>query len=135
MVLHPIACGLSFIAFLLAIGSGFFGAIFAAGVATLSLMVTVVVLATDITMFTLVRNKVNDMNDGRNVQWGTGFYTLIVAMIVLFIAVVVVVATCCSSRMHERKNRRRTVDDKYNGHHQQTTTYTKRRFWQRRSRY
>ena len=132
MVLHPIAVALSFIAFLLAIGSGFIGAIFAASVSLLAFLVTVVVLATDITMFSLVRNKVNDMNDGRNVQWGTGFWTLVAGMVVLFIATVVVLATCCSSRLHERRNRRRTVDDKYATHN---TTYTKRRFWQRRSRY
>lgn len=131
MVLHPIAVALSFIAFLLAIGSGFIGAIFAASVSLLAFLVSVVVLATDITLFSVVRNKVNDMNDGRNVQWGTGFWTLVAGMVVLFLATVIVLATCCSSRLHARRQRRVVADDKYATH----TRTTRRRFWQRRSRY
>ena len=131
MVLHPVIVGLSFISFLLAIGAGFIGGIFAALVAMLAFIVSVVVLATDVTMFSVVRNKVNDMNDGRNVQWGTGFWTLIAGMIVLFLATVVVLATCCSSRLHKRRNRRSSVEDKYATHY----TTTRWRFWQRRSRY
>merc|ERR1711977_245741 len=45
MVLHPVACALSF----LALGSGFIGALFAAFMSALAFIVTIVVMATDFT--------------------------------------------------------------------------------------
>jgi hypothetical protein len=130
MVLHPVATGFSFIAFLLSVGSGFFGAIFAALVSTFTFIVAVIVLATDFTAFGIVRNKVNDMRDGRNVEWGTGMWTWLAGTVLLFLATVIVLLTCCSSRLHSRKRDREAV------HHDKTYTHTtRRRFWQRRSRY
>ena len=133
MVLHPVATGLSFIAFLLALGSGFIGAIAAAIVSTLSFIVTVVVLATDFTLFGIVRNKVNDMGDGRTATWGAGIWTLLAALVMLFLATVIVLLTCCSSRLHKKRASRGAAhsDKPYTT----TTRTTKRRFWQRRSRY
>merc|ERR1711977_531568 len=54
MVLHPVACALSFIAFLLALGSGFIGALFAAFMSALAFIVTIVVMATDFTSFAII---------------------------------------------------------------------------------
>lgn len=130
MVLHPIAVGLTFISFLLAIGSGFIGAIFAASLSTLSFIVSVIVLATDFTLFSIVRRRVRDSGAaGAEVTWGTGIWTLTAAVVVLFLATVVVLATCCSSRLHQRRQAR--GEEKYAAR----TTTTRRRFWQRRSRY
>jgi hypothetical protein len=42
MILHPIACGLNFIAFMLALGSGFVGSFLASMVALLAFVVTAV---------------------------------------------------------------------------------------------
>lgn len=132
MVLHPVAAGLSFIAFLLALGSGFIGAIFAAAVSTLAFIVSVVVVATDFTLFGIVRNKVNDMDNNTKAEFGTGLWTLLAGMVLLFLATVIVLLTCCSSRMHKQKAAR---SSKHGDAGYATQTTTRRRFWQRRSRY
>jgi uncharacterized membrane protein len=133
MVLHPVACVLSFIAFLLALGSGFIGAIFAAAVSTLAFIVTVVVMACDFVLFGIVRNKVNGNREGDSTaEWSVGIWTILAAMILLFLATVIVLLTCCSKRIHDKRARRNTGKEAGYTH---TTTTRKRRFWQRKNRY
>jgi len=130
MVLHPVATGFAFIALILSSGAGCIGSIFAALVSTFTFIVAVIVLATDFSAFGIVRNKVNDMRDGRNVEWGTGMWTWLAGTVLVFLATIIVLLTCCSSRIH---NRRRSHDV---DHTDKTyTRTTRRRFWQRRSRY
>ncbi|PVH89149.1 pali-domain-containing protein [Cadophora sp. DSE1049] len=134
MVLHPVACALSFIAFLLALGSGFIGALFASLVSALAFIVTIVVMATDFTLFAIVKNHVNDDDSGSKAHYSTGMWTCLAAMVCLFLATFVVLFTCCSSRMHKRRGSRAGhVEKGYvgNGTHARTT---KRHFWQRKSR-
>lgn len=47
MVLHRIACALAFIAFLLALGAGFVGSLFASMVSAVAFIITLVLMATD----------------------------------------------------------------------------------------
>ena len=49
MILHPIACGIAFIAFLLSIGAGVIGSLLGALVAALAWILTLVVMAIDFT--------------------------------------------------------------------------------------
>jgi hypothetical protein len=51
MILHPIACGLAFIAFLLALGAGVIGSLLGALVAALAWVLTLIVMAIDFTLF------------------------------------------------------------------------------------
>lgn len=51
MILHPIACGLAFIAFLLALGAGVIGSVFASIFAFIAWVVTLVVMAIDFALF------------------------------------------------------------------------------------
>ncbi len=51
MILHPIACGLAFIAFLLALGAGVFGSVLSAMVAGLAWIITLIVMAIDFSLF------------------------------------------------------------------------------------
>jgi glucan phosphoethanolaminetransferase (alkaline phosphatase superfamily) len=134
MVLHPVACALAFIAFLLALGAGFIGAIMAAGVSALAWVVTVVVMACDFTLFGIVKNHVNRDDSASHAYYSTGMWTVLAAMICLFFATFIVLFTCCSSRMHKNHTRTSKAEAGYvnNG---TTTTRTKRRFWQRRNRY
>jgi hypothetical protein len=64
MVLHPVACGLAFIAFLLAAGSGVIGAVSAALVTAVAWIVTIVVMATDFVLFGLIKRHVNSDGSG-----------------------------------------------------------------------
>jgi len=51
MVLHPIACGIAFIAFLLSIGAGVVGSILGALVGCLAWIITLVAMAIDFSIF------------------------------------------------------------------------------------
>jgi hypothetical protein len=129
MILHPIACGVAFIAFLLALGSGFCGAILAAAVAAVAWLITLVVMVTDFVLFGIIKNHVNSDGSGSHATYSIGMWTLLAAMILLFIATFIVLFTCFSSRMHRQD--RGSKEAGYNG----TTTTRRRHFWQRRSRY
>jgi len=135
MILHPILCGMAFIAFLLALGSGICGALLAALVSGLTWALSVVVLATDFTLFGIIRNHVNGNSDdsGSHAKFGPAIWTLLAAMILLFFATFIVLFTCFSARRHKKQNR---VSKHETGYGNGTTTTThKRRFWQRRNRY
>jgi len=131
MVLHPVACGLAFIAFLLAAGSGVIGAVSAALVTAIAWIVTIVVMATDFVLFGIIKRHVNSDGSGSYAHFSTAMWTLLAAMICLFFAFFIVLLTCCSSRIHRQSHVSKHGDAGYaNG-----TTTTKRRFWQRSSRY
>ncbi|KAH7399839.1 SUR7/PalI family-domain-containing protein [Cadophora sp. MPI-SDFR-AT-0126] len=133
MVLHPVACALSFIAFLLALGSGFIGALFASLVSALAFVVTIIVMATDFTSFAIIKNHINGDGSGSKAHYSTGMWTCLAAMVCLFLATFVVLFTCCSSRMHKQRDRRAGhVEKGYVGNG--THVRTKRHFWQRKSR-
>lgn len=51
LILHPIACGLAFLAFLLALIPGVFGALFAASMTALAWIIALVVMAIDFALF------------------------------------------------------------------------------------
>jgi hypothetical protein len=130
MILHPIATGLAFIAFLLAVGSGFCGAIFAAAVAAISFIITVIVMATDFVAFGIIKNHVNGDGSGSHAYFSVGMWTILAAMILLFFGTFIVLFTCFSSRMHRQNHTTKEAGYVNNG-----TTTTRRHFWQRRSRY
>jgi len=131
MILHPIACGLAFIAFLLALGAGFCGSILAASVSAITWIITVVVMATDFVAFGLIKNHVNGDGSGSHAYYSVGMWTILAAMILLFFGTFIVLFTCFSSRMH----RQHTKASKVETGNVYGTTITKRHFWQRRNRY
>lgn len=128
MILHPIACALAFIAFFLAIGSGFCGSLLASLVSALTFIITLVVTATDFVAFGIIKNAVNSDGSGSYAYYSVGMWTLLAALVVLFFATIIVFFSCFCSRRRDRTSK---VDGGYaNG-----TTTTRRRFWQRRSAY
>jgi hypothetical protein len=129
MILHPIATGLAFIAFLLALGSGFFGALLAALVAAVTFVITIIVMATDFVAFGIIKNHVNGDGSGSHAYYSVGMWTILAAMILLFLATLLVLFSCCSSRMHKQRASKET------GYVDGPATTTRRHFWQRRSRY
>jgi multisubunit Na+/H+ antiporter MnhC subunit len=124
MILHPIACGLAFIAFLLALGSGFFGSLLASMVSAVAFIVTLIVMATDFTWAGIIKNHVNSDGTGSHAYYSVGMWTILAAMIVLFFATFIVLFSCCSSRRSNRTS-------KVNGAYANGTTTRRRRFWQR----
>jgi hypothetical protein len=51
MILHPIASGLAFIAFLMSAGAGFLGSLLGSGLALVAWLVTLVIMAIDLAIF------------------------------------------------------------------------------------
>ncbi|KAI1778665.1 pali-domain-containing protein [Hypoxylon cercidicola] len=106
MILHPIATGLAFIAFLLALGAGVVGSLIASLTSLLTFIVTLVVLITDFVCFSIIKSEVNGANNGSRAEWGAASWTTLVAAICSLLATVVVFFTCCSTRLHRRRDAR-----------------------------
>lgn len=134
MILHPIACGLAFIAFLLALGSGMFGTFLASLVSSVTCVLAMIVMATDFVTFGLVKRHVNHDNSGSHAYYSAGMWTLVAAVIILFFASLIVFLSCFSARMHGGGGA--SKGNGYVGAQAATTpTRPRRRFWPRRTRY
>jgi len=121
MVLHPICCGLAFIAFLLNLGAGIVGGLFATAVALITWILTLVVLVTDFVSFGIIKNHVNGDGSGSHAVFGPAMWTLLGAFVLLFIATFMTFFTCLSSRKH--RHDAKVVHEK---------RPVRRHFWQRR---
>lgn len=124
MILHPISAGLAFIAFLVSAGAGFLGSFLASGVAFVAWIVTLVIMAIDLSIFgvrvslvlqlasltpslvQVLRNHVNSNGNGNYAEYSTGMWTCIAAMACLFLGSLIVLFTCCSARHVRQKDRR-----------------------------
>jgi len=103
MILHPVATGVCFVAFLLTLGAGVVGSFLAALVALLSFVVTVVVLITDFVLFSIIKNNVNDDPTNSVAFYSTAMWTLLVAAICTLLGTIVVFFSCCSARFHRQR--------------------------------
>jgi len=127
MILHPIACGLAFVAFLLSIGAGVIGSLLGAVVAAIAWIITLVAMAIDFTLFGIIKDHVNGDGSGSVAFFDVGMWTILAAMILLFFGMFIVLFTCFSAR---RARKRGAYNSKYatDGHHTTTTTTRRRRF-------
>jgi len=100
-VLHPVACGLAFIAGLVALG-GVIGGLIGTLIAAVAWIITLVVMAIDFAAFGIIKNHVNSDGSGSHAYYSIGMWTTLAAMVLLFFGMILVFFTCCSER---RKNR------------------------------
>jgi multisubunit Na+/H+ antiporter MnhC subunit len=122
MILHPIACALGFIAFLLALSAGCIGSLIAAMVSAVTFLITLIVMATDFVWAGIIKNHVNSDGTGSNAYYSVAMWTILAAMIIQFFATFIVLFSCCSTR---RTHRTSKIDGAYgNG-----GTTRRRRFW------
>ncbi|KAI1477446.1 hypothetical protein K445DRAFT_317067 [Daldinia sp. EC12] len=126
MILHPIATGLAFISFLLALGAGVVGSLLASLCSLLTFIVTLVALICDFVSFSIIRSEVNDAGNGSHAEWGAASWTILVSAICSFLATFVVFFTCCSARMHRRRDARLATKDVPDGY---GTPVRRRRWW------
>ncbi|KAK4168895.1 pali-domain-containing protein [Cladorrhinum sp. PSN259] len=107
-VLHPIAAGLNFIAFMLALGAGLVGSLLASLVALLAFLTTAVACILDFVAFAIIRNKVND--DDRSfvrARYGSAAWCLLAAAVCSLVGSAIVFLTCCSGRLRKHRESRR----------------------------
>lgn len=105
MILHPIACGVAFIAFLVSIAGGIVGSLVGALTAFVAWILTIVVLATDFTLFGVVRNHVNHDPTNSKAYFGSAIWMLVASFMVLGLAMAILLFTCCVTRREEKRNR------------------------------
>lgn len=122
MVLHPISCGLNFIAFLFALGAGFLGSLMAALVAFVAFLVTCIIMIIDFVLFSIVRSNVNDNGTGASASYSVGAWTILASAICSLLGTIVLFLTCCSGRMHRRRGVAKTEVNDYGAS-------TRRRRW------
>ncbi|KAJ7153564.1 hypothetical protein C8R43DRAFT_1106776 [Mycena crocata] len=101
-VLHPIAAGISALAFLMAVCSHRIGYLFAALVAFVAFAIALVVLIIDFVVFGFVKSHVNDGNND-NAAYGTAIWLVLAATIILFFGSITTCFACFHT--HRRKSR------------------------------
>ncbi|KAJ2901239.1 hypothetical protein MKZ38_002103 [Zalerion maritima] len=81
MVLHPVATGMAFIAFLLALGSGIVGSLLASLLSCLTFLTTLCVLICDFVLFGMIKSNINqgDNGIGSHAYYSVGMWTTLAA--------------------------------------------------------
>jgi heme/copper-type cytochrome/quinol oxidase subunit 2 len=101
--LHPIACGVAFIAWIVSLGAGVIGSLFAVLTAFVAWILCLIVMATDFSSFGVLRHRVNHAKSGSHAYFGSAMWCLCVAFVLLFFAMVIVTFTCWSARREKKK--------------------------------
>jgi len=101
-VLHPVACGLAFIAAFCAIG-GVIGSLVGTTIAVVAWIITLVVMVIDFVAFGIIKNHVNSDGSGSHAYYSVGMWTCLTAMILLFFGAIIVFITCCTHRRTNSK--------------------------------
>ncbi|KAI1817428.1 pali-domain-containing protein [Poronia punctata] len=106
MILHPIATGLAFIAFLMSLGAGVVGSFLASLGSLITFVVVLVVLITDFVCFSIIKSNINEADNNVRAHWGAASWTTLVAAILCLFATIILFFTCCSARLHRRRDSR-----------------------------
>ncbi|RXK38412.1 hypothetical protein M231_04321 [Tremella mesenterica] len=102
LILHPIACGISGIAFLIALVSHRIGFLFSSLVAFLAFIVSLAVMIIDFVLFGIIRHEIRDNSSG-TANYSTAIWLVLAATVILFFATFVVLFECCAGRSRDRK--------------------------------
>lgn len=108
MVLHAVATATAFIAFLLSIFSGVFGALLASVVSAITFLLIALSVICDFTSFSMIRSELNDDDIPEDVStnFGPALWCVLLAAVLSLIATVLVFFTCCSNRRSDRRGNR-----------------------------
>jgi len=111
-VLHPVACGLAFIAGLCALG-GAIGSLIGTFIAIIAWIITLVVMIIDFVVFGIIKHHVNSDGKGSRAAYSVGMWTCLAAFILLFFGTIIVFITCCTRRRKDRGAFRETSTRKH----------------------
>lgn len=134
MILHPVGAAITFIGFILSIGSSFFGSFLSSLVAGSAFIVTLVALICDWVWMALVRNIINNheehdaefSNRNINAHYDAALWCVLVACVCSLIASVILFFTCCAGRRNRSRAERAKVD-----YHSPPAATHRRRWWSR----
>jgi len=101
LILHPIACGIAFIAFIIALLSHHIGFILASLISFLAFIVSLAALVVDFVLFTIIKHEINH-NTSATASYATAIWLTLAATIVLFFAGFVVCFECFGHRSRSR---------------------------------
>lgn len=101
LILHPIAAGVAFLAFLVALCSDRLGYLFSSFLAFIAFLIALVAMVIDFALFAILRNRVND-NTNATASFGNAIWITLAAVIVLLLSSFIVCFGCCSSRRSKR---------------------------------
>ncbi|KAK4899367.1 hypothetical protein LTR27_003100 [Elasticomyces elasticus] len=113
MVLHPIVCGLSFLAFLAALGSGVIGSLVGALIAFVTWVLVLVALAVDFSIFGIIRSHVNNDRSGIRASFGSGIWLLLASFVTLFFGMLTLFFTCCTAQREKKRARNAVKNEAY----------------------
>jgi len=135
LILHPIAAGFAFLAFLLAVCSHLVTHILGSIVAFFATLITLVALGIDLGLFISSRDRINDQAAGSPASLGNAMWMVVGALAALFLASF----TICCGGIRDRRNRRSsagynngTNGTAYDGAAYDGTTEKRVPFWRRR---
>ncbi|KAN0080111.1 hypothetical protein V8E55_009677 [Tylopilus felleus] len=95
LAVHPVACGVSFIALLLGLSQHITVTLFASLISFLAATLTLISFAIDIALYAYFKNQMGDLGFGGKTITGPGFWLTFTAMILLVLAGFTV---CCGRR-------------------------------------
>jgi len=133
MVLHAVATGIFFIAFLLSLGKGVLISLMATAITALGFLITAVAVICDFVGFSIIRRRVRRDSDNSSAHYGPAAWCILAAAVLSLIATVLVFITCCAGRRERSHHHRNRKAEAYDG--PVTAAPRRRRFWQRRAAY
>ncbi|WRT63155.1 uncharacterized protein IL334_000058 [Kwoniella shivajii] len=110
LVLHPVATGLAFIAFIIAFFADHIGFIFAALIAFLAFLVSLAAMIIDFVMFGIIKHEIND-NTSATASFDKAIWLTLAATVILFFSSFIVCFETCT----HRRNRNRTTTTSRSG--------------------
>lgn len=128
MILHPVATGICFIAFLVSIGAGIVGSFLASLLAALAFLTTLLVLICDFVLWGIIKLEVDRNSAGSDAEFGVAIWCVLAAGICAFLAAIILFFSCCSARLRRRRDAAR---DAPKGDEKAAPT---RKFWWNRSK-
>ncbi|WVR03113.1 hypothetical protein IAU60_000103 [Kwoniella sp. DSM 27419] len=140
LILHPIATGLAFISFVIALLSDHLGFIFAALIALLAFIVSLVAMVIDFALFGIVRNHVrSEFGNVATAHFENAIWLTLAATVILFFSTFIVCFETCTARRRDRRRDREASGGYASGGYvgnqapmmAEPTPYQKRHFWQR----
>ncbi|GAA6006101.1 hypothetical protein JCM10207_000523 [Rhodosporidiobolus poonsookiae] len=104
LVLHPVGCGVAFLAFLIAACSDRLGFLFASIITFVAAVIALVCMILDLLLFFFVRRWLRDNIDGVDIsiEYSYGTWTTVAAFACLFVGMFAVCCACIAGRRRRR---------------------------------